>query len=168
MLRRRRRSAQARAGARSSRTPTRSAVANASAARGFRARLGRRFGAAVRDLGAGARRSSASRAALAAPSLFVGRDGLAGLCPWPTSSVDLSLAASLDSAPRFLDEIALRLAFVLEIRLVPTAALQTEPRAPTRAASACDLPHSGHLRSGPSVIFCKASRWCPHAAQRYS
>jgi len=32
----------------------------------------------------------------------------------------------------------------------------------------CDLPHSGHFRRAPSLIFCSASRWWPQAPQRYS
>ena len=112
-------------------------------------------------------------------SLFVGATALPA-SPFAVVSADLSLDLSPGLSPDLsvglsLDDSAV--ACSTKLRLVSLLFLKSvsyQPLPFNRNCEAetslfsCDLPHSGHLRSGPSLIFCKASRWCPQALQRYS
>src|SRR5688500_18123877 len=82
-------------------------------------------------------------------------------------SVDLSLAASLGSVPAFSTRF--RFVSFLFLKSVSYQPLPFKRNCGAETSRfSCDLPHSGHLRSGASVIFCSASTSCPQALHRYS
>src|SRR6185503_17571245 len=79
----------------------------------------------------------------------------------PVSALDAPSLASAPTRLRFFSSL-----FLKSVSYQP-APFKRNRDADTSRRS-CDLPHSGHLRKGASLIFCNASRSCPQALQRYS